>query len=94
MWELQRETITSLTFPLSILNNFNFTKFGQKNIEEGTKLLAEFGRDTANCKSIMKILKPKTGVRIFTTFLKEHSHGIHKDGKKNQTKTEIMTNHK
>lgn len=82
MWELRRETITSLTFLLSILNNFNFTKFGQKNIEEGTNLLAELGRDTANCKNIMKILKPKTGVRIFTTFLKEHNHGYHKDGKK------------
>lgn len=82
MWELRRETITSLTFPLSILNDFNFTKFGQKKIEESANLLAEFVGDTANCKNIMKILKPKTGVRIFTTFLKEHSHGIHKDGKK------------
>lgn len=70
MWELQRETITSLTFPLSILNNFNFTKFGQKNIEEGTKLLAEFGRDTANCKSIMKNSKTEDRCKNFHNIFK------------------------
>ena len=54
MWELQRETITSLTFPLSILNDFNLTKKVKKEFKEGTNLLVEFVRNTANCKNTMK----------------------------------------
>ena len=87
MWELRRETITSLTFPLSILNDFNFTRFGQKKIEESANLLAEFVGDTANCKNIMKILKPKTGVRIFTTSLRSTITVFIKMEKKQTNKT-------